>query len=118
MSCIQERRHTAWKNSKLCVPWQQIAPRPSPGQTWIKGKINHFNFDKFFGKYFDSALTFLTTKSYRGALDMPYNPDAALPDRWHEGHEPTTSFLNTEGAQLPKELRARSASLLPLPPGR
>lgn len=77
-----------------------VAPSPSDGQTWIKGKVNHFDFQKYFQTTFQELVRYWTTKSYRGMDDLPYDPDAGLPDKWHEGHEPAVHLLTAGEAHM------------------
>lgn len=74
-----------------------IAPNPSPGQTWIWGKINHFDFQACFDASFLDLVRYYRTKAYRFADDTPHGDHPqGLPDKWHEGHEPAVRFQTAE----------------------
>ena len=72
-------------------------PKPTPSQTWMWGKINHFDFKERFIQQFPALVSFYAEKSFQNLLDTPYDPEAReLPDRWHEGHSPAVHFLTEE----------------------
>jgi hypothetical protein len=74
-----------------------IAPRPTPTQTWIWGRINHFDFQASFIQQFPAVVHFYREKAFQDHLDLPYDGDApGLRARWHEGHEPSVRFLSAQ----------------------
>ena len=72
-------------------------PAPLPFYTWIWGKNNHFNFNKYVNNQFLAICEFFRNKAYESQLDLPYDKIAKGPAQWHEGHCPAVYFLANEG---------------------
>ncbi|KAI9568140.1 hypothetical protein HD554DRAFT_2172538 [Boletus coccyginus] len=91
-----------WENQKLLVPKEMIPPEPSPGQAWVRGKIDHFDFQKTFNDSFPDVLKFYCSARMRArAGHTPYSAAArGLPRRWHERHEPAIRFLTEDEDRL------------------
>lgn len=61
------------------------------------GAINHFDFQALFDNDFPFIMEFHRNKSLQRNMECPFNDAAGgLPDRWHEGHEPSVRFLTAD----------------------
>ncbi|KAF8426434.1 hypothetical protein L210DRAFT_3509112 [Boletus edulis BED1] len=105
-SCLTTKKFTGWlgKSDELMPP-EMIAPPVSPSQTWIWGKINHFDFERFFSDSFKPLTRYYRDKGFRKCDDRPYGKNATPPTMWNEAHEPAVHFL-TEQEALERELNA------------
>jgi hypothetical protein len=81
-----------------------VAPTPSFAHTWMRGKINHFDFQAMFDRSFRNVLQFYCSQTLRNEWEeVTYDGNAkGYPSKGHEGHEghePTVRFLTAEEDQ-------------------
>ena len=90
-----------WSDPSLNVPPEMVVPKASPGQSWLRGVINHFDFQAMFEEDLANLVEFYKTRSRQRRLELPYNSSSVgLPDSWHEAHEPAVHFLTAEGDEV------------------
>ncbi|KAG1721424.1 uncharacterized protein EDB91DRAFT_1088451 [Suillus paluster] len=70
---------------------------------------NGLDISAIFKKHKKGALSYITDKS-RDGINLPYNEEVALPDRWLEHHEPPIRFMSPR-----KDMYLRAGNILHKP---
>lgn len=90
------KRHLDLKQAGVTVDPSMLAPNPNPGHTWVRGVINHFDYQGSFNKSFPSLVHYLRLRKFRKFDDIVHHPGSGLPVRWQEGHPPVIKLITRE----------------------
>lgn len=80
----------------ITVDPNMLAPNPNPGHTWVRGSINHFDYQDSFSKSLPSLVHYLRQRKFRKFDDVVHRPGSGLPARWQEGHPPVIRLVTRD----------------------